>query len=272
VSTALGNGNGNGNGNGGGDSSSSSGSGGGLRVSIIVPVLDEAETIQSTLRRLRADFPGCELVVVDGGSTDGTAALAAPLASVLTAPRGRGSQLNAGARHASGDVLWFHHADTAADPTALGQLMAVLADPRVVGGGLRLRFERRSPGLDYLAWASNHRARRLGWIFGDQAMFVRRTAFEAVDGFPELPLMEDLEISRRLRRLGRMAVLPATCTASTRRFQRHGTWAMVLFMQYLKALYLAGRDPAAIHRRYLAGPPRLTGFLPRRPARGRNPA
>lgn len=247
----------------------------GLRVSIVMPVLNEAVTIEATLSRLRYDFAGCELVVVDGGSTDGTAQLAQAWASVVQAPRGRARQMNEGARHTRGDVLWFVHADTVLDPGALGQLRAALGDPDVVGGGLSLRFDASSPALDYLAWISNHRARRLHHIFGDQAMFVRRAVFEELGGFPDLPLMEDLELARRLHRRGRLVLLPATSTASARRFTQHGTWRMIAFMQYLKVLYFAGVDPQSIHRRYLAGPPRLIARAHRRgkaPARRRVPS
>lgn len=231
-----------------------------LSVSVVVPVLNEAEGIESALTRLRMELPTCELLVVDGGSTDGTPQLAGGLARVVSTAPGRGRQLNHGAAQTRGDVLWFHHVDTVAAPAAFAQMQAALRDPCVVGGGLTLRFDRRSRALDYLAWASNQRARRLGWVFGDQAMFIRRSAFDAVGGFPDIPLMEDLEMSRRLRRIGRLAILAATSTASARRFETHGTWPMVVFMQYLKALHFAGTDPAEIHRRYLAGP---TTMLPR---------
>jgi rSAM/selenodomain-associated transferase 2 len=225
-----------------------------LTVSIVVPVLDEAVTIGAKLHRLHRDFGGCEVVVVDGGSTDGTAGLVRPPTRLVTAPQGRGRQLDAGARASSGEVLWFQHADTRVDPAALGQLRAALTDPGVVGGGLTLRFDRRSPALDYLAWSSNVRARRLHWVFGDQALFVRRSVFDALGGFGDLPLMEDLELSRRLARAGRLVVLPATCTASARRFERHGTVRMLVFMQWLKLRYFAGADPTELARRYAAGP------------------
>jgi rSAM/selenodomain-associated transferase 2 len=225
----------------------------GATVSIVVPVLNEAASVEESIRRLCLDFPDCEIVVVEGGSRDGTAQLAAPLVRVVVSPPGRARQMNAGARHTSGEVLWFIHADTRVDPAALGQIRAALADPATVGGGLSLRFDRRSPALDYLRWSSNLRARHLHWVFGDQTMFVRRDVFEALGGFPDLPLMEDLEMSRRLHRRGRLAVLPATSTASARRLVEHGTWRMVVFMQYLKALYLLGVDPERIRRRYVAG-------------------
>lgn len=236
------------------------------RVSILVPVLDEAARIASCLRSLARDFPGCELIVADGGSTDGAAQLARPWARVVHATGGRGPQLNAAARVASGDVLWVHHVDTTVDPAAWEQLCEVLDHrPSVVGGGLTLRFDRRSPGLDYLAWTSNIRTRWLGWAFGDQAMFVRRTALEAVGGFPDLPIMEDLELCRRLRRVGELVLLPATSTASTRRFDEHGAWPMVAFMQYLKLRHLCGADPEETARRYRDGPARLGSWLVGRP-------
>jgi rSAM/selenodomain-associated transferase 2/rSAM/selenodomain-associated transferase 1 len=234
----------------------------GPAVSIVMPTLNEAAGITVALRRLRRDFPGCELIVADGGSTDDTTRLAAPLARVVASAPGRAAQMNAGARHARGEVLWFIHADTGVDPAAFGQIQAAIADPAVAGGGLRLRFDQPSPALRYVAWTSNLRARYLHWVFGDQAMFIRRSVFETLGGFPGLPLMEDLEMSRRLHRRGRLAVLPATATTSARRFTEHGIWRTLAFMQYLKLLYFLGADPQRIAARYQAGPPRT--FRPRR--------
>lgn len=228
-----------------------------LPVSIIVPVLNEERTIRTALGRLCRDFPDCELVVVDGGSTDATVEIASLHATVIHSERGRAKQMNAGARHCSGEVLWFVHADTEIDPAALAQIRAAMSDPEVVGGGLTLRFDRRSPGLNYLAYTSNARARHLRHIFGDQAMFIRRGVFDELGGFPDLAIMEDLEMSRRLARRGPLTVLPATSTASARRLVEHGVWRMIVFMQYLKLLYFAGVDPERIRRRYAAGPPRL---------------
>jgi rSAM/selenodomain-associated transferase 2 len=225
-----------------------------MRVSIIVPALDEAATIGATLSGLRDDFPGCELLVADGGSTDGTPVVAAPLARVLPCGPGRARQMNAGAAAAGGDVLWFVHADAQPDPAALPQLRAALSDPAVVAGGCRVRFDADTPALRYLAWASNLRAAWLGQIFGDQAMFVRRETFHDLGGFPELALMEDLELSRRLRRRGRLVLLPAAVTASARRFTRHGTARMIVHMQYLRLRYVLGTDPELLAGRYEAGP------------------
>lgn len=237
-------------------------------VAIIVPTLNEAPGIAAATERLCRDFPDCELVVVDGGSSDDTVSLASPYARVLRSAPGRACQMNAGAWATSSTVLWFVHADTEIDPHALDQIRAALTDERIVGGGLSLHFDRRSTGLDYLAWSSNQRAKHLHWIFGDQAAFVRRTIFEQIGGFPELSILEDLEFSRRLHRLGRTVVIEATSTASTRRFDEHGTWSMIAFMQYLKALYFLGADPGAIHRRYAVGPPWFISHRRRRAPRG----
>lgn len=224
-----------------------------IEVSIVVPVLNEASTIRECLARLRRDFPDCELLVADGGSRDGTAALAAQYGRVVHSEPGRGCQMNTGAAASAGAILWFLHADCTIPVTALAALRSALADPAVVGGGLQLRFDQRSAGLNWLAYTSNHRARRLGWIFGDQAMFVRRAVFEELGGFPQIPLMEDLEMSRRLRRRGHLVILPVACTASARRLVQHGPWRMTVLMQVLKAQYLLGVDPERIRRRYEAG-------------------
>lgn len=226
-----------------------------MRVSIVVPVLNEAGTIGDSLRRLQREFPECDLVVVDGDSTDGTYEAAAAVARTIRSPRGRAVQMNTGAAACTGDVLWFIHADTAPDPAAYEQIRDAMADPRVVGGGLSLRFDRRTPSLHFLASASTARARRLHQIFGDQAMFIRRSVFDELVGFPLMPLMEDLEMSRRLHRRGRLVVLDATCMASARRFEQHGTVSMIAFMQWLKLQYYVGVPPDVLSRSYRAGPP-----------------
>jgi rSAM/selenodomain-associated transferase 2 len=231
-------------------------------VSIVMPTLNEAARITNALTGLSRDFPAAELIVADGGSTDGTAELAAASsAKVIECEPGRGGQLNAGAKAADGEVLWFVHADTAIEPGALGQILTALDDPAVVGGGLSLRFDRDGVALRLLARASNRRARHLGQIFGDQAMFVRRGVFDTLGGFPDIPLMEDFEFSRRLYRTGRLVIVKATSTASARRFEAHGTWPMIAFMQVIKLRYLLGESPESLRRRYAAGPPSL---LPRR--------
>jgi len=224
-----------------------------LSVAIVVPTLDEQAGIEACLLRLRTAFPDCPLVVADGGSRDRTVELAAGHATVVSAPRGRAGQMNAGAAATCSDVVWFVHADCTVEARALAQLRAALTDPRVVGGGLRIRFDRRSAGLEFLRVTSNWRARLLGQVFGDQAMFVRREVFDALGGFPDLPLMEDYEMSRRLRTRGQLVVLGAEVTASSRRLRAHGPWRMTVLMQWLKLQYVVGVDPERIRRRYERG-------------------
>ena len=224
-----------------------------VTVSIVVPALNEAARIEDCLQRLRRDFPDCELVVVDGGSIDDTFELAAQHAQTVRSMPGRAAQMNAGAALTTGDVLWFIHVDCLIPAGALDLLRSAMLGPGVVGGGLHLRFDQRGWGLDYLAVSSNQRAHRLHWIFGDQAMFVRRDVFDSVGGFPELPLMEDLEMSRILRRRGRLVVLPTSVTASARRLVEQGPWRMTVLMQWLKVQYLLGVNPERIRRRYEAG-------------------
>lgn len=229
-------------------------------IAIVIPVLNEALHIGSALQRLREDFPDCELVVVDGGSTDGTPDIARAYASVVNSEPGRARQMNAGAKACFSEVLWFIHVDTEVDPLARTQIRSALRDREVVGGGLSLRFDARSVGLNYLSWSSNLRARYLHWIFGDQAMFMRRSTFDALGGFPDLPILEDMEMSRRLHRVGKLSILPATTTASARRFVEHGTWPMIIFMQYLKVLYFLRVDPEKIRVLYTLGPSTAWNF------------
>lgn len=222
------------------------------RVSVVVPVLDEAAGIVahlSALAPLRA--AGAEVIVVDGGSADGTAALAAPLAdAVLRAPRGRAAQQNAGARAARGAALLFLHADTGLPPGAVDAALAALAPGGHAWGRFDVEISGRSPLLRVVAWCMNLRSRLTGIATGDQAIFVRRDAFEAIGGFPALPLMEDVALSRALLRVGRPACLRARARTSGRRWERRGVLRTIGLMWLLRAGFWLGVDPARLARRY----------------------
>ena len=210
------------------------------RISIVIPVLNEASRIVATLTALaplRAQ--GAELIVVDGGSSDDTAALCKGLAdAVLSAPRGRALQMNAAARAASGAVLLFLHADTRLPDDALTQIaQAVQTQP---WGRFDVRIAGRSPILPVVAALMNMRSRLTGIATGDQALFVRRDAFDAVGGFPAQPLMEDIELCKRLRRLGRPACLRAKVVTSGRRWDSRGAWRTIGLMWRLRLLYWLG--------------------------------
>ena len=227
------------------------------KLSIIVPVLDEARGIVPALNAL-APFRarGAEAIVVDGGSADDTMALATPLADrVIAAPRGRAAQMNAGAAIATGDLLLFLHADTTLPEHADGLLLGALSDPAWQWGRFDVRIEGRSPLLRVVAGFMNWRSQITGIATGDQAMFARRAAFDAAAGFPEIPLMEDIALSKKLKRLSRPLCLAARVVTSGRRFDQAGVVRTVLLMGRLRLAYFLGAEPAALARRY--------GYVPR---------
>lgn len=230
-----------------------------MTLAIIVPVLNEAATL---LVRLQALAPlrarGAELLVVDGGSTDGTAALAQPHADrVLQAPRGRAAQLNAGAAATRADVLLFLHADTRLPDGADGLIGQALQRGHR-WGRFDVRIEGRHALLPMVAWFMNHRSRLTGIATGDQAVFVQRRLFEAVGGFAAVPLMEDIALSQRLKAIEAPACLRERVTTSGRRWDQHGFWRTVALMWRLRAAHALGADAHTLAHRY--------GYRPRAPA------
>lgn len=222
----------------------------GLTVSVIVPTLNEADNIAACVASVRAQRGGgeTEVVVVDGGSTDGTVAVAAPLASVLASPPGRAVQMNAGARRAGGNVLLFLHADSRLPAGALAAVRDALADPDVPGGTFTLRFDDAAPLLRL--YAACTRLRFALFHFGDAGIFVRSAVFERLGGFRQIPLMEDVDFLRRLRRAGRLALVPRPVTTSARRFRRGGIVRQQLLNAALVAAFSLGVSPARLARWY----------------------
>ncbi|HET9683092.1 MAG TPA: TIGR04283 family arsenosugar biosynthesis glycosyltransferase [Gemmatimonadaceae bacterium] len=219
-----------------------------MKISIIIPVLDEERRIGELLEGLRG-FE--DVIVVDGGSRDGTVevARAFPGVRVGSAPRGRALQMNHGAWRARGDVLLFLHADVVLPPDAVLHVERALADERAVAGAFRtwhVSDDGRSAPWLHLA---DLRSRYSGLPYGDQALFVRREAFWRAGGFPEQPLMEDLELSRRLRRLGRISIAPASVRVSGRRFLAHPV-RHALLVNSFPVLYRLGVAPATLARLY----------------------
>ena len=177
---------------------------------MIVPVLNEAGIIRGFLSHLRERMTGAEVIVVDGGSRDGTAAMAKPLADkVLHAPRGRARQMNAGAAVARGEVLWFLHADSELPRDPRRAMAAALGDTRVAGGCFRLRFPKRALIYRVSDSVGNLAVDLFRLALGDHGIFCRRTAFKKVGGYREVPILEDAELYRALRRIGRMRQLRA---------------------------------------------------------------
>jgi rSAM/selenodomain-associated transferase 2 len=221
-------------------------------LSIVVPVLNEAAGIVDTLRGLAPlRARGVEVLVADGGSTDPTPELAAPWADrLLHTPRGRARQMNAGAAAARAPALLFLHADTQLPPDADRLVLAAL-DAGAAWGRFDVRITGQDPMLRVVAAAMNLRSRLTQIATGDQALFVQRRWFERVGGFPDQPLMEDIELCRRLR-AGRAqaAFLRQRVTTSGRRWETHGTWRTILLMWHLRWRYWRGEPAAALVKLY----------------------
>lgn len=223
-----------------------------MRFSIIMPVLNEETELENQLMYLTRQYAhkDYELLIVDGGSSDGTVAIAQRFGQIICSPRGRAAQMNAGAAIASGDVLIFLHADTRLPNDAFCAIERAFASPNVVGGAFRLCFncERRLYRL--VAYITNLRSRLRTLFTGDQAYFIRASSFKAVGGYPDQPLMEDLEIITRLRKIGKVILLPQNVTTSARRHEKIGLLRSVLFMWYLRTLYKFGVSPVQLQRMY----------------------
>ncbi|MEY2578292.1 MAG: hypothetical protein QOI49_1116 [Verrucomicrobiota bacterium] len=220
-------------------------------VSIIVPVLNEAELIEASLRQLRNLGPDLEIIVVDGGSADGTCSLAEPLADrVISARRGRATQMNAGAEIARGDVLWFMHADLEAPPHSIAQIQKALNNPRMAGGCFRLRFPRRELIYRVSDSLGNLGVNVFGFSLGDHGIFCRRTVFRQVGGYPDVPILEDVEIYRRLRGAGRMVQLREKVVSDPRAFEAHGRYRTTTVYFSILALYVLGVPIRILNRIY----------------------
>jgi rSAM/selenodomain-associated transferase 2 len=225
------------------------------RLTIVVPVLDEAAIIVGALQALEPfRARGAEIIVADGGSRDGTPRLAQALADrVLTASGGRAAPMNAGAKLGSGDALLFLHADTTLPANADRLIAAALT--RRAWGRFDLRIAGRHPLLAVVARMINWRSRLTGVATGDQAIFVTREAFTAVGGFPDMPLMEDIAISRRLKRLCRPVCVTTPVITSGRRWDHHGVLRTIVLMWRLRLGYYFGVAPARLASRYRPVPP-----------------
>ena len=222
------------------------------RISVIIPTLNEAAVIEKTLAAL-PEHDRVERIVVDGRSSDGTAALAKAFADkVLVTEASRARQMNAGARAAGGEVFLFFHADSRLDDHAFRDLIEALEDPTVVGGAFRLTIDSSRPSLRVVAAAANWRTRLTGIPYGDQGIFVRRSVFERLGGFPELPIMEDLEFARRLKRTGTIALLSRPILTSSRRWDKEGVGYTTVRNQLLVLLFFLGVSATRLARWYRA--------------------
>ena len=224
------------------------------RVSVIIPTLNERAALPATLDRLREQYdpPPHEVIVADGGSTDSTPDLTSAFARVVRAPRGRAAQMNAGASAASGEVFLFLHADTLLSRQALAEVIRVMQDSSVAGGAFRLRIEDDRFSFRVLEAGVNLRSRLLRLPYGDQGIFIRRSAFNMLNGYRSLPIMEDVDLVLRLRKRGRLVVLNNAATTSPRRWRRNGLVRTTLANWVALAMFAAGVDTQRIHGLYRA--------------------
>ena len=226
-------------------------------ISIIVPALNEAELIRAFLQHLRAVAPGAEIIVVDGGSDDGTAELCAGLADrVLKVSRGRARQMNAGAQVAHGEVFWFLHADSLVPSNALEEIARILREDSNAGGCFQLQL----PGREWIYRVSdslgNLGVQIFGFALGDHGIFCRRGAFWSAGGFPEIPLMEDAEFYRSLRRRGGMRQSRMAIVGNPRRYEQLGPYRTTLYYVVILGLYVFGARMStltSVYRRLTQG-------------------
>ncbi len=221
-----------------------------LQLSIIIPTLNEAAAIEATLEALTKLNPPPEILIVDGGSADATIQIADRRGiRVISTTQGRGVQLRAGAAAAGGDAFWFLHADTLPSPDAAAQIEDALADPAIAAGNFTLCFDGQTRSARLLTRMYPH-FRKLGLCYGDSGIFCSRRAYEAAGGFRPLPIFEDLDLIKRLKRQGRFIHLPCTITTSSRRFDGRSFTATFARWTVLQILYWLGISPHALGRAY----------------------
>ena len=218
-------------------------------ISIIIPVLNEAKIIQATLARLT--YPEVEVIVVDGGSQDDTVAIATQTAKVITViGRGRAEQMNAGAKIAQSDILLFLHADTQLPTNFIELVTQTLKQPNTIAGAFELKIDGAERSLRWIEQLVKMRSRFFSLPYGDQAIFIYKQAFIEVGGFANLPIMEDFEFIKRVKKQGKIAIAPGAVTTSSRRWDKLGVWQTTLINQLIIAGYYLGISPTKLGKFY----------------------
>lgn len=219
------------------------------KISIIIPTLNEENGLRETLNSLQ-HFKEAEILVVDGGSSDSTISIAEEFnVRVIRSPRGRGIQLHAGAVAARADIFWFLHADTIAPPDALGQIIEILQNPSVAGGNFTLHFDGISNSAKFMTWLYPN-LRKIGLIYGDSGIFVRRENYKEIGGFKPLPLFEDLDLIYRLQAVGLIITLSSKITTSSRRFEGRSFTLTFLRWIIFQILFWLGVSPYRLAEYY----------------------
>ena len=226
-----------------------------IRVSVVVPSWRDADNLAVLVPKL-AGIPGiAETIVVDASADDRSAEIARANGAKLfkcSAPN-RGAQMNVGATFASGDVVVFHHADTDVNAEQVEAVRKAMRDPQIVGGAFHRKFDERHPQLRFLERAGRYLSEHGGTLYGDQSIFVRREVFLRMQGFAQIPLMEDVEFSKRLRAAGKLAILDPPVSTSARRHAKKGAWRTTIQNGLFILLYKLGVSPVTLHRWYYGG-------------------
>ena len=219
-------------------------------ISVIIPTLNEAHNISACLERLYEARHPFEVIVADGGSQDQTLAIVShfPRVQQIFSERGKGRQMNAGADLASGDTLLFLHADTYLPPDGLRLIHIAMSDPDVIGGSFSLSFDANNLFLKFYSLCS--RINHILFTYGDQALFVGRETFRSIGGFRDIPIMEDIDIQRKLRRKGKFKKIGTPVVTSARRYLKHGVIRQQILNTLLVILYYSGVSPVALKRFY----------------------
>jgi rSAM/selenodomain-associated transferase 2 len=221
-----------------------------VEISIVIPVWNESGELWANCRRW-VEFPGVkEIILAVAGPPSPASDLHPRIRVVACAQANRGAQQKLGAAAASGDVLLFHHADSDLRAEHIASLCAALREPSIMSGAFVRAFDERHPRLKWLQRLAAWQQERWGALYGDQSIFVRRGHYEAIGGYPPLPLMEDVAFSRRLRRSGRIALLQPPLATSARRHSKQGSWRTSLRNGALLGLYRIGVSPFRLHRWY----------------------
>ena len=221
-----------------------------VRISIIIPTLNEADNIKEAIATTQPNT-NIEVIVVDGGSQDNTVAIAQSLnVKVISSSPGRAVQMNTGAVAATGEILLFLHADTCLPAGFDDMVRRALQQPGTVAGAFKLRIDASLLSLRWVEWGINVRSHFYQMPYGDQAIFLTKAVFQQISGFPELPIMEDFELMRRLKRIGRIVIIPTPVVTSARRWLQKGVFKTTLLNQIVIIAYLFGVSPERICRWY----------------------